>query len=86
MNKTTIPVTHDLIECWLDSFPPEIKTFTANFVINVMDKADYDPENLADNDQRYFANLLEGHFEVFLKVWFYDNHPGQVLKGISFSE
>ncbi len=86
MNKTSVPITHDLIETWLDTFPPEIKTFAANFVINIMGKADFDPDNLADDGQRYFANLLGGHFEAFLKVWFYDNVPGQVLKEISFSE
>ena len=86
MNQITIPITQDLIECWLDTFPPEIKTFTANFVINTMRKADFEPEKLADDGQRFFANLLGGHFEAFLKVWFYDNYPDQVLKDISFSE
>jgi len=85
MNKISIP-TNELVERWLDSFPPENRTFTTNFVINVMGKANFDPENLADDGQRYFANLLEGHLEAFLKVWFYDNHPGQLLKEISFSE
>jgi hypothetical protein len=85
MNKISI-LTNELVEHWLNSFPPENRTFTTNFVINVMGKANFDPENLADDGQRYFANLLEGHFEAFLKVWFYDNHPGQLLKEISFSE
>jgi len=85
MNNTSMP-TQDLVELWLETFPPEIKTFTANFVINIMGKADFDPDKLADDGQRYFANLLAGHFEAFLKMWFYDNCPGQVLRDISFSE
>lgn len=63
-----VGVTSDLIEEWLDSFDPSVKTFASNFSINTLKKYNFDFDKIADSNDRHFAELLSRHLLAFLKL------------------
>ena len=79
MNEATgiislVSVTSDLVEEWLDSFDPSVKTFVSNFSINTLKKYDFDFDKISDLDDRHFADLLSKHLMAFLKLKAYSQN------------
>jgi hypothetical protein len=81
-----VSVTPDLVNEWLDSFDPSIRTFAANFSINVLCRYDFDHSKIAGTEDEYFSRLLSKHFFAFLRIKFEEQNPGHILHGISLPE
>jgi hypothetical protein len=63
-----VAITDDIIEEWLDSFDPSVRTHVADFSINTLRKYDYNYDEISDKADRHFAELLSKHLIAFLKV------------------
>ena len=86
IEQHTFSVTPELVEEWIDSFDPSIKTFVANFALNISGRHDLEDAEKVPADVLYFHRLLDRHFTAFLKTKICEARPDRILLGISLPE
>ena len=74
----------NIVDQWLDSFDPTIRTYTANFVINTLKKHSFDLSSMNDDDAEY-ARLLSLHFSAYIRRVLIDQFPDRIITGFSFA-
>jgi hypothetical protein len=80
----SISLPGNIVDQWLDSFDPAIRTYTANFVINTLRKYSFDLSGMSDDDAGY-ARLLLLHFSVYVRRVLIDQFPDRIIAGYSFT-
>ena len=83
---TRFALDRDLLEEWLETFPPSTKTFAAHFVINILRDYMYDYDAIHDSNDKLISNILCDHFFAFMKLKFLNMDTPRTLLGIAFPE
>lgn len=79
-------VNNNLVERWLDSLDPSIRTYASNFVINRLGNLGYDLDRVVDEQDKWFVGLLSQHFFAFLRLEIMDQNPGRAITVIGSSD
>lgn len=82
-SRHSIAITPELVEEWIETLDPSIRTFVANFNINTMRQYSYDYDAIPEGDDRDLTEVLSRHFSTFLKLKFYKSTSGRTLTRIS---
>jgi hypothetical protein len=76
----SLSLDQEIIDEWLDTFDPSVKTFASHLVINLLPRYGY--HTLMDAGRGELPSILVEHFECFLKLKFMDAFPGRTVSCI----